>query len=522
MNAAELTRATEYIQKHYYTQVIGFTASQKEIILPDLVRSNDRLVIVAFRSNRKLRIALGEVGKKVDTELNESTTLLYTTTFQARRILQTIPTTSNLYLFMSDVDVFDPNAYGIWLLWKKLQFSLVILTVSPNSWLPVPAKGTEYQVYVGQDLITIAYDPTITTKLGSLNRDFVVIGNTPVGNLRMVKAEGEYYPGYDLVVDLQFTTQHEAYLREDLIDSGKIIRGITSKRFQQLPTRSPTSQRGDIRKVLASLLAKHQTNVLQYIDKHYSSQLEEVKRVGNDKNVLSIVANLPVEYDASYFLAVWLFKMSVMKQKGTGEGALTAAGYYGTVVAVLINEEPDYGDLSEFLGNDNLETLMNFWTAIMVNTRYTAYALTPDTERYLESWCKLNNLHTAKVFRLCHKVGKTLRFVLDVALLRKHSKILTSNQRVEGINRIRTTLGSVYPRQPARTYIIRNTLPVAPWSTIGPDTLITPLNRRGKHVSIYLKNIKLTPQTIAPITESSLDVSLDVLDMLDAVDSQYN
>lgn len=538
MNGSELQNAFQTTQDYFYSHIYGPGSSNKETLLPDLVRNNNpgKLVIVAFKSNGMLMSTvrhLERLKRKFDTQLIDTTTLLYCTTFKARRIVQNLIKTNDTdrlvgsFIFLADVDKFDANAYGIWLLYKERfenKLSLILLSISPHSWLP---KTPNPPVEVGQELIGIVYLPNPTKMLTDLRTDFLVLGTTNVKNKKIEHVEpNTYYAAGKILFDLNFnknTTQHEVYLREDVMRLGVIYRAISEAGFNKLKDRTPASKKGDIRKVLADMISQ---GFVVTVDKIYQKDLQEVRSLdtgGIAKNILHIVGGLPLDFDPSCFLATWIVRMSIMKKNGASEAGLTAAGYYGSLLAVLIDIRPDYGDLTDYVGQDDIETLINFWNAIMAVTYDRAYNLPEKSGYYLEKWCQDNKLNTNRVFELCSKVNKTLRYVMDIGMLRKHSKILTTDQRVSSINRIRKALSVVYPRKPAKSYTLHNLLPRTPWSKITPETLITPLNRFGSEVYSFLNIIQL-PEEVYPVSAPSSTTSsvVDLLADLDDLDAKYD
>jgi len=505
----ELEGALVHIRKVYYSQVVGFSSTRMEIILPDLVKSNTRgkLTIVAFKTNKALNKAIEQLEKeriKFDVELKDSTNLLYCTTFAARRYIQKLikkDAFSRLqdgYIFLSNVDKFDANAYGIWLLYQQFmtgKVSLVALTVSPYTWLP-----TKPDLYtINDSKINIVYQPNINDLVSNLVQPFVLIGNTKAKNFRMIKADSEIKNyNVECVVDAGFisnsVTKHEAYLREDVISKGTIYRGISRAAFDKLKDRSPASKIGDTRKVLTGLFSAGFSEVEKFVTREFASNLEEVRKLsseGFDKKLLSIVANLPLDFDASIFLSLWMMHVVVLAKDGASFFKIAINNYYGALVAVLIDTRPDYGNLKEYVGRDDLETLLNFWTAIMQSTNNTAYDLTQKKVGYLTSWCRSQQLDVGKVMQLCKKVQKTLLYVMDLQTLKDYPSIVSFDQRTSSINKIREMLVQIYPRDLAGKYHLKKMLPELPWNKVDKDTPITILYRYEKEVYIYIVQAKL-------------------------------
>jgi len=508
MDQEELSNALNYLESNLVTHLFGYSSSKKEILLPDLVRKNHnkKLTVVCCKKNKELTRmtnSLEERNIEYTTSFDGKNNLVYCTSYFARwNIQKMIEKGEELInigsIFLADMDYEDPNAIGIYALYeaflKKLGISLIFLSVSPYAKLPV--KFDKSHEIKNSDL-KIEYLQKYNEVMEKTQEKALYFGNTTVRNNKLIKGEiGKRYPDVKLVFDLiTKTDKHHIYLRTDSIDSGKVYRCYSIQTYNKFPKHYGLANPIDIRKVVANMIyKKYLPGIDKYFPEVYQKTIEEVKNLvknyGFDRERILILSAIPLNFEASIFLINWV---SDVDSRGVAsKKKLLALNYLGALVACLISIVPDYGNMEEYVGRDDLETLLNFWTFLMSRTNNSAYNLGLKDEILLRKWLSSNRYQVESVIKLCKLVRKVLLFVSEEEDLSIYLKIASGSRYIDEVNSVRRILATTFPAISTKGLDFANSLPTTKWNEIKKKNSIIPLLQIGKKVFIFIEETKLS------------------------------
>lgn len=461
--SATQQNATNHILRQYKSHIVGSQHLNLDLVLPEQIRQHNPngLVIVACKnSDRLAELRAMAIGKQYpfDTEYADTTSVLYTTIGSARVLIQRLIKDKNSRIRTACVMIqgtqqFDANAYGIHLLREAYlgEMSLILLTQTSYNWLGDDAGYAVHRVPAA----FVVYEPNIKN-LPFIRAPYFSLG-APAGPDRYTVTNPKDVPaeGLGMTVNNTFSgsqqrhwlSQHQVILAEDAVPSTDIYRITTSRFFESLP-KEPRPRLGDIRKIIAGFLGYDFKKAYNLIDKKkYAAQIADVQKlyqIGDQALILlRAIGALPLEYDTAYFLTLrYLEILDKEGQPGVTPKSLMGDHYCSCLVGALIDTKPNYGDLTRFAGQDDLETLLNFWEAIMVVTQNKAYNLAayPNSAQYLKRWCEANKLVFKQVSKLCKKVTSSIAYLTSIAALEEHRSVFMYNQKPKRLRECRESL----------------------------------------------------------------------------------
>lgn len=551
---SSLDKAGDHVTRFHMSHVYSPASAKLQMYLPDWVRidkaAENLLIIVACRTRDQLEELIANATEKrlpYELERTPSTNVWYTTIAAAKNYIQQECVAGKLersrlagaYIFLYGAEKFDPAAYAIYILREaylsKIEAGIILFTHSPFCWLEGYSKFSPFVYPSGTE---IKYTP----KLPTLREPFLVVGE-PIDHPKAINiSSGDKIPtDVRILINNSFhgkqrPTKLAMFLAENLLSSGTIYRLTTAKVFNSLVDSYPA--KGNLRKIIAGFVGSDLAEALELIDdkyrKQYTEVLESVKKYGESgTRFLRIVASIPLNYDSSFFLAKWFHDTFVdenffLREKEAaderGEVLLDRRGnevtlkpfvadyYCGCLVAALIDTKPNYGDLSEYVGRDDIETLLNFWDAIMIATNNTAFNIQSDrrTDNMVFQWCVRKRLNVKPIKKLCKKVGDLITFRDLGPILAKYPSVYGYSQKVGRTNRIRLELANIYPMRRVGALDFSQSLPQYNGRRqLQRGDTIHSLMEEGNKVFIYFTETTLLPPSKIPSSFSFSSTFLD-------------
>lgn len=510
MERSDLNSAVEFIESRLLSHVYGFSSSNKDVSLPALSskRNPNKTILCIFATNALLENALRNAKKEdltISLKYDETKGLVFLNSREGRKACIKISSKweeANIgAIFCIGFEDPTPDAYLISALHTKYYLPanvpIIYTTISPYFWIPnVPSFHCE------TSKIEIVFEPRGCNDLARVPKPFLYMGTNSHYSGQTADYDNPYTVAYftGKTDKGKNATQQSMYLLANRLSSGKVVICMPRSKFETLPKRKHFTV--DFRKAAADIILHKLEGLLEFLPEKERKEVNKSITIlkAYPRETLRMVSQSPLGFQSSLFLVRWLEVSKPTKEidekdeKAVNRREIRKRSneYLGACVAGLIDIIPKYGELKEeMLGTDDLETLLNLWSEIMLATNNRAYRIDSKTHsnyKFLVTWCNTNNLSSEVVYSLCEKIAKALKYLAGKESSEIYGKIAWANPNRVVINKIRKALSEVIPFVSIAKLQISPLLTRHHWK-VKPKGEIIPLLARGDTVYIYIERI---------------------------------